>query len=57
LHRSTVCWLSQFPTRYAMAASGAMCLFQVCFRSCFQVFHLYVAYIAMAIYVCCKYIF
>jgi hypothetical protein len=30
---------------------------QVCFKSCFQVFHLYVAYVAMTIYVCCKYIF
>jgi hypothetical protein len=29
-------------------------LFQVCFRSCFQVFHLYVA---MATYVCCKSMF
>jgi len=40
-----------------MAAGGAMCLFQLCFRSYFQVFHLYVAYVAMATYVCCKYMF
>jgi hypothetical protein len=38
-------------------ADSTMCLFQVCFRSCFQVFHLYVAYVARAIYVCCKYMF
>jgi hypothetical protein len=32
-------------------------LFQVYFRSCFEVFHLYVAYDAVVIYVCCKYMF
>jgi hypothetical protein len=40
-----------------MAADGTMFLFHVCFRSCFQVFHLYVVYVAIAIYICCKYIF
>ena len=57
LHPSAIYWLPQFPTRLAMAAGGAMCLFQLCFRSYFQVFHLYVAYVAMATYVCCKYMF
>jgi hypothetical protein len=32
-------------------------LFRVCFRSCFEVFRLYVANGVVAIYVCCKYMF
>jgi hypothetical protein len=32
-------------------------LYQVCFGSCFQVFHLYVTYVAMIMCVCCKYMF
>jgi hypothetical protein len=58
LHLSAACWLLQFPTRQAVAAADAV--FQV-FSSvsevCFQVFYLDIAYVAMAIYTCCKYMF
>jgi len=61
LHPSAIYWLPQFPTRLAMAAGGAMCLFQVCYVSSvcciccngyMRMLQVYVLSVSVVLYVC-----